>query len=157
RVERAVVVEDLRSTNGTWIRGARVDRGELWPGDEVMLGNVLVSVRALAEEEGGTPGVMSHERFRVALEEEVVRHRHFGRSFAVILARAPEGQARGEHASRLSPRIRALLRPVDRLALYGLGVMAILLVETGVEASLDLARALTAPAGEGEDALVAGV
>jgi DNA-binding NtrC family response regulator len=54
RCDRTVLVEDLRSTNGTWSGGVRVDRSELWPGDEVMLGNVLVSVRAFAEEEGGS-------------------------------------------------------------------------------------------------------
>jgi two-component system, NtrC family, response regulator AtoC len=158
RAERAVVVEDLRSTNGTWTGGVRVDRSELSPGDEVMLGNVLVSVRALTEEEHGMPGLMSHERFRVALEDEVVRSRHFGRSFAVLMIRAAAHRARGAHVSRIAPRVRALLRPVDRLALYGSDVIAVVLVETGPEAALELARALTAsPADEGEDALVIGV
>ena len=156
RSQSSVLVEDLRSTNGTWIGGARVDRGELKPGDEVMLGNVLVSVRALTEEESGMPGLVSHERFRVALEEEVARSRHFGRSFALLMVRAARG--RGARVHRLATRIRALLRPVDRLGLYSSDVVAVLLLETGPEAPLELARALTAlPTEEGEDALVIGV
>jgi DNA-binding NtrC family response regulator len=48
RSERSVLVEDLRSTNGTWTGGVRVDRSELSPGDEVMLGNVPLRARCVA-------------------------------------------------------------------------------------------------------------
>jgi two-component system, NtrC family, response regulator AtoC len=42
-----VVVEDLGSTNGTWLAGERVDRAVLGPGEEVMLGGTLARVHAL--------------------------------------------------------------------------------------------------------------
>jgi two-component system, NtrC family, response regulator AtoC len=46
-VEDRVVVEDLGSTNGTLIGGARVERAVLVAGDEVMLGGTVVRVQAL--------------------------------------------------------------------------------------------------------------
>ncbi|MFT3768218.1 MAG: sigma 54-interacting transcriptional regulator [Minicystis sp.] len=120
-----------------------------------MLGNVLVCVRALAEEDDGLPGVTSHERFRVALEEEVVRARHFGRRSALLMFRAARG--RGADHSRFSNRVRALLRPVDRIGLYSSDVIAVLFVEAAGDAALELARSAVAPPAEGEDALLAGV
>jgi DNA-binding NtrC family response regulator len=152
---RSVLVEDLGSLNGTWIAGDRVTGGEMIPGDEVMLGNVLVCVRALSEDDGALPGVTSHERFRVALEEEVVRARHFGRRCAVVMIRAAGG--RGVPYGRFCNRVRALLRPVDRIGLYSADVAAVLLVESSSEAALELAQALTATPSDGGEALLAGV
>ena len=43
-----VEVEDLGSTNGTWIAGRRVERAVIDVGEEVMLGGVLARVRVLA-------------------------------------------------------------------------------------------------------------
>jgi DNA-binding NtrC family response regulator len=39
-----VTVEDLGSTNGTWLRGERIDTVEIRPVDEVVLGGALASV-----------------------------------------------------------------------------------------------------------------
>jgi pSer/pThr/pTyr-binding forkhead associated (FHA) protein len=152
---RSVMVEDLGSLNGTWISGERVASAEVIHGDEVMLGNVRVCVRSLSEDGSGLPGVISHERFRIALEEEVVRARHFGRRCAVLMIRAARG--RGAHVSRFYNRVRALLRPVDRIGLYSADVVAVLLVESSAEATLELAQAITATPPEGEEALLAGV
>ncbi|AUX23002.1 hypothetical protein SOCEGT47_035180 [Sorangium cellulosum] len=46
-----VLVEDLGSTNGTFLRGQRVERGVLKPGDEVMLGEITASLRVIASAE----------------------------------------------------------------------------------------------------------
>ena len=43
-----VTVEDLGSTNSTWIRGARVQTAEIGPGEEVTLGDVFVCVQSMA-------------------------------------------------------------------------------------------------------------
>jgi DNA-binding NtrC family response regulator len=43
-----VRVEDLGSTNGTWVQGARVEAAEIAPGGEVLLGDALVTVQATA-------------------------------------------------------------------------------------------------------------
>ncbi|WP_437807002.1 sigma 54-interacting transcriptional regulator [Sorangium sp. So ce1078] len=149
-----VLIEDLRSTNGTWLGGARVARGEVKAGDEVILGKVVVAVRSITAAEGELPGLLSHEQLRVALEEEVRRARYFGRSFAIVMARPARQQ--GAHISHLFPRVRALLRPVDRIALYSSDVVAALLLEAGTEVALDLARTLAAPPGGGEPVVLAG-
>jgi transcriptional regulator with PAS, ATPase and Fis domain len=39
-----VTVEDLGSTNGTWLRGERIGTVEMRPGDEVVLGGAMASV-----------------------------------------------------------------------------------------------------------------
>jgi DNA-binding NtrC family response regulator len=46
-----VLVEDLGSTNGTFLGGQRVERGVLKPGEEVMLGEITASLRVLASAE----------------------------------------------------------------------------------------------------------
>ena len=46
----AILVEDLGSTNGIWIGGARVQRASIAPGDEVILGDALASVQLTAPE-----------------------------------------------------------------------------------------------------------
>ncbi|MEP7121385.1 MAG: sigma 54-interacting transcriptional regulator [Byssovorax sp.] len=46
----AILVEDLGSTNGIWIGGARVERASIAPGDEVVLGDALASVQLTAPE-----------------------------------------------------------------------------------------------------------
>lgn len=46
-----VLVEDLGSTNGTFLRGQRIERGILKPGDEVMLGEITASLRVIASAE----------------------------------------------------------------------------------------------------------
>ncbi|WP_437979970.1 sigma 54-interacting transcriptional regulator [Sorangium sp. So ce117] len=149
-----VVIEDLRSTNGTWLGGERITRGEVKPGEEVILGKVVVAVRSITAAEDELPGLMSHEQLRVALEEEVKRARYFGRSFAVVMARVARQPS--AHVSHLFPRVRALLRPVDRIALYSSDVVAALLLEAGAEVALDVARALAAPPGGGSPVVLAG-
>jgi len=152
----AILVEDLGSLNGTWMHGDRVERGEVHVGEEVALGRVIVVASERGASEGIVPGMgmMSHERFRVALEEEVLRARFFGRSVGLVMIRAGRGER--AHVSRWSPRVRALLRPVDKMALYSLDAVAILLPESSLPAAMDLARAITEPA-ESEVPLFAGV
>jgi DNA-binding NtrC family response regulator len=149
-----IVVEDLGSLNGTWMHGERVERGEGHVGEEVALGRVIVVASERTASEGIVPGLMSHERFRVALEEEVLRARFFGRSVGLVMIRA--GRGGHAHVSRWWPRARALLRPVDKMALYSLDAVAILLPESSLPAAMDLARAVTEPA-ESEVPLFAGV
>ncbi len=39
-------VEDLNSTNGTWVNGQKIEKAPLWPGDLVKVGRVEFSVRS---------------------------------------------------------------------------------------------------------------
>src|SRR5262245_171022 len=44
-VEGEIIVEDLGSTNGTWLRGERIRRAVAKSGDELLLGAVTGTVR----------------------------------------------------------------------------------------------------------------
>ncbi|WP_437820581.1 sigma 54-interacting transcriptional regulator [Sorangium sp. So ce1078] len=46
-----VLIEDLGSTNGTFLSGQRVEQGVLKPGDEVVLGEITASLRVIASAE----------------------------------------------------------------------------------------------------------
>ena len=133
-----VWVEDLGSTNGTRINGRRSRRGRVKVGDAVGLGSVAVSLHALSAVETELHGVESYERLAAALEEEVVRAQTFGRAVGVLLL-----QAAGRTAARLDrwcPNVRALLRPVDRLALYSPGVLLVCLVESDLQRTAKVAE-----------------
>ncbi|MCC6747219.1 MAG: sigma 54-interacting transcriptional regulator [Deltaproteobacteria bacterium] len=147
-------IEDLGSTNGTWINGARVSRSRARPGDELMLGSVVVLVHALSPKESALYGLPSHDRFLSRLEEEAQRCRVFNRRMALLMVRAARG---GEgHLCRWCPRVRALLRSVDRVGLYGPDVMEILLPESGASQVQTLTEAILAGRLEGEPSLQIG-
>jgi two-component system response regulator AtoC len=151
-----VRVEDLGSKNGTWVAGKRVERAIVRSGDEIVMGSVraFVHIASHAGAEAETHGLHSHERFRVALEDELVRARFFSRPFGVVMVRA--ARHAGSHVSRWAPRVRSLLRPVDRAALYSSEAVEILLPESGSEAVMELARFVIASRGEGDAPLLVG-
>ncbi|HJL25725.1 MAG TPA: FHA domain-containing protein, partial [Polyangiaceae bacterium LLY-WYZ-15_(1-7)] len=158
----ALEVQDLGSTNGTWVNDARVERASLRPGDALRFGDVhahLHLTRFDGEERAAAP-----ERFAAALGEELERARAFHRPLAVIALRSenPERSPGWERA------LRPALRPVDRLAPFGDRVALLALPEVGraalpawaerlraIEPSLALAAAVH-PQHEGDpDALIA--
>src|SRR5262245_32451251 len=49
-LEGKLVIEDLDSTNGTWVGGKRVDRCELAPGDRIQLGPNLILRYAITDD-----------------------------------------------------------------------------------------------------------
>jgi two-component system, NtrC family, response regulator AtoC len=175
-----ITVEDLSSTNGTWIAGRRIESADLKLGDEVVLGGVLACLHALGPSENNL-GLESEERFRVRLDEELVRARHFRSRFSVLMIRAanagfaspesvrprPQGNSFGSlkgaadagpaHVGRWSPAIRALLRPVDRMALYSRYTVQILLPDAGSDVAIDLARTITARRREEDPLLYVGI
>jgi DNA-binding NtrC family response regulator len=140
-------VEDLGSTNGTQIAGRQVTRGAISVGDEVRMGAVTAAIHVLTGAEVPPLGLDGHDAFRAALEAELSRARFFGRPLALLALRALERQ--GERGVAWYPRVRELVRPVDRVALYGAGVVEVLLAETGREQALALARKLTDPESMG--------
>jgi hypothetical protein len=79
-VDGQVWVEDLGSTNGTWVAGERVTRAHVRPGAEVTIGPVTISIHTLDPAGPRPPGVDSHDRFLEALEHEVERARTFRRN-----------------------------------------------------------------------------
>jgi DNA-binding NtrC family response regulator len=148
-----IIVEDLASTNGTFVGRAPVERASLTRGDEVTMGTVTVTVHHLG---GGALGtdIAGHDRFRELLETEVDRARFFRRPLAVILARST--RTRPSPVRSWAPRVQAALRPVDRAGLYSENAMVILMPEASSDQALEHAQALMTSLAD-EVSLVCGV
>ncbi|QSQ18989.1 sigma 54-interacting transcriptional regulator [Pyxidicoccus parkwayensis] len=157
-----VCVEDLGSTNGTWVGGRRIDKAEVEIGDELMLGKLLARVHALGPS-GESLGIEGDEAFRCHVDEEAARARQFQRPFSLLVVRVARERSPGEissltdHVRYWVERLRAVLRPVDHLASYGSDAAQILLPETGAEEALKLARAIVAAARGADPRLYVGV
>jgi DNA-binding NtrC family response regulator len=149
-----IVVKDLGSTNGTWVRGQRIEEAQLSPGDEVRMGTVHVVVHGSAYARV-VSSPLSHERFRMALEDEVVRARFFRRPFALLMLRA-EGPS-GGHVSSFHSGVSSALRPVDRLAFYGPDTLEVLVPEANRDEAVTLVEAILGSARAVSPGLVGGI
>ena len=150
----SVVVEDLGSTNGTRVGRRRITREVLRPGDAVTLGSVMIGVHVLPAAHTSFLDIEDHDSLRAALDQEIARSRFFGRPLALITVRSREGRA--GHIQRWSPRVRGLLRPVDRLGLYSNDTVEIVLPELDRIQATSLAAAIVAGAPD-EPPLGAGI
>jgi two-component system, NtrC family, response regulator AtoC len=135
-----LTVEDLGSTNGTFIAGQNVEKAVVKPGDEVVLGTVTVTVHEPNKSAPAT-GLIGHDRFRETLAYEVTRSRFFGRPLSVIIARALDGSDR--HVRYWFPRIQPIVRPVDWAAMYGPEVVELLLPDASLAVALELAEKMS--------------
>ncbi len=160
-VEGRILLEDLASTNGTWFAGRRIDKIDLEIGDEFNLGGLPARIHALGPA-GESLRIDGDERFRRALDDEAVRAHQFHRSFALLVVSAlragPRSAARdpNAHMHLWVERVRAELRPVDRIAPYGPDALQILLPEGGQEDALRIARKITSAPSERGPELIAG-
>ncbi len=136
--EGGVTLEDLESTNGTWVDGQRVTRARVSFGDVIRIGDVVASLHTIPAR--GAIGVDGHDRFMAALEDEVKRAQTFGRPIAVVMLA-------GEHVSRWTPQLAAVLRPADRLGIYAADTALVMLPELAREAAVARARELAGIAG----------
>jgi DNA-binding NtrC family response regulator len=145
-------VLDLGSHNGTLVNGERVeDTRALMTGDVIVLGATTLIYHA-----GPT---VAHNRiidlvqFRRRAEEDLARHREFGRPFAIAAFRL---EARGV-AHKAEAALATVLRPTDAAAWHGSDSLLVLLAEAAsAEArarTTDLLRALR-QADEGARAAV---
>lgn len=155
RIPAGLKVEDLGSTNGTHLGGARIDVATLAPGEAVSLGSVTVSFSLASASAPLVSGTESYERFVHHVEDERVRARTFGRSLALVFVRALGGEH--AHVSHWVPRCRGTLRPVDRVTLWGETAALVLLPETDLSRARTVASALVEGRRLGEPTLVAGV
>lgn len=133
----SVVLEDLGSTNSTFVNGARIDSKTIVPGDELLFGGVLAQLIALDGSKNAE--LESDDRFRERVEQERLRAAHFGRTFAVIFCTVPAQLA------RFVEQLRRELAPVDHLALYDSNTVEVLLAEASrarAEHFAGLARAI---------------
>jgi two-component system response regulator AtoC len=153
----ALLVEDLASTNGTYVRGARVTSELVAAGESFQLGSVTASL-SVAGSEGLLRGLSSHARLLSRLDDEVLRARAFGRPLAVALIRAAARSETGAtHVSRWASRLRAALRPVDGLAIYAPSSMLVILPELDAVRAVEEAQRFTLRTDPSEPTLLAGL
>jgi two-component system response regulator AtoC len=143
--EQGIFVEDLDSTNGTKKNGQKVKRAKIAPGDEISIGPVMVSVHVMSSIDDELRGFDGHDRFVAALADELTRARTFQRPLALVMVRG----GKDAHVSRWASRLRARLRPVDRVGIYGLSSVLVSLPE----ATSDLVRTLAEELTGGDPAL----
>ena len=152
-LKEGVRVEDLGSTNGTHLNGARVGEALLAPGETLTLGSVTLSWNLASA--SIVEGIESYERFFAHVTDEVIRVRTFRRSLALVMVRALG--AENAHVGRWAPRLRAMLRPVDRMTLWGESAVLVLLPETDASRAQTVASAMVEGDRLGEPTLLSGV
>ena len=140
RDDGSVELEDLGSTNGTYVASQRVDRVVLDTDSEAHLGGVVASLHLLSLSGDDTRELRGHEAFMKALSTELDRARYFRRSLAVLMVRPLH--ADGTPVRRIAPAIQERLRQVDALAAYSSTTAEVLLPEASLEQAMRLAREL---------------
>jgi len=136
-IDGEVWVEDLKSTNGTWINGERIERSKVEAADDLAFGAVTASIHMQASARERQLGLDGHDRFADELEAEVCRARIFGRTAALMMFRCVDKKE--YNPSRWFPTIREQLRPFDKMALYSSDTVEILVPESSESQTLDLA------------------
>ncbi len=132
-------IEDLGSTNGTFINGARITNVRINPGDEVTMGALTLSLHTPGQNDPQSEfDLDSHDGLVRSLEHEVARAKTFQRSLALVMAR---GDC---HVTRWLPKVQARLRSVDRMAVYSPDTLLVLVPEVNAEQALQHARELAA-------------
>src|SRR5436190_1831746 len=133
----AIAVEDLQSSNGTFLRGERIETGRRLPiqlGEAVTIGftHLMIQRRRPAAPRRRFQG---HGAFEDRLEEACARAAGNGAALAVIRVRAENEEPAGAGADPIA----GALRPGDLLAQYAPGDYEALLIDTDAER----ARAIT--------------
>jgi DNA-binding NtrC family response regulator len=149
-----VWVEDLGSTNGTFLQEERVTRAKVLPEQTVRLGSVTVVVHTYDQPQSPFHRLSGHDQFVSILDEEVFRAKAFKRTVAVVMVRGLGDLP--SHVSKWFQQIRKLLRPIDRAAMYAPDILEIGLPEAGFGEALRLASAMVRR-GSGDAALGCGV
>lgn len=139
-------LEDLGSTNGTLVNGARVERAEVGPEDEVFLGSVRTVVHLSRFQEEARSE--APEGFRAAVRAEAKRARTFHRPFSLLALRRPTPSTPGWQR-----HLEAALRPVDEAASFGEHVALVLISEAGETDVRGWAERLRGTLGDGPVAL----
>ena len=140
--DEGVWLEDLGSTNGTYVGGRKVTRVLISPGDEVALGSVIAALHLVDPSRPVQP-IVPEEAFEQWLREALLRSRAQERPLSLLMVREL-GQRQG-HLGRWLPRVRAQLRGHEHVGLYGPGWLVIGAEGVDYEAAERLAQAITAP------------
>ncbi|WP_165373203.1 sigma 54-interacting transcriptional regulator [Sorangium cellulosum] len=140
-VNGTVLVEDLGSTNGTWIRDRRVQEPTaIAPGGEVMLGNVPAHVVAVGPL--GMPPVLREEEFHRELDWEIARAQQLGRSVAVLAVQLGRADNARDKAGRWALRLREGSPEIKHIALGPADTLLMLLPDTSGDKARQTAHQL---------------
>ena len=140
-----VWVEDLGSTNGTWLDGERVERSKVEPGQELGLGRLTATIHTVAPAEASRYGLASHDRFQDDLRREADRARLYDRWLGLALIRGDRRKAGPPF--RWLPSIQPMLRSFDVMALYSPDTVELLLPELTAQETEQLADAVLVGTG----------
>src|SRR5215470_12898674 len=134
-----VTVEDAGSRNGTWVNGQLV-QGEraLASGDEVVVGPLTIVV-SITSRVVARPRIESTRYLEERLAAEVDRGQAHHRRFSLVMLRL-DGPP--ETADDASDRIFAALRPMDAIAEYVPGTLAVVMPERDAAAAEQAMRGL---------------
>lgn len=142
---QGLFIEDLDSTNGTTRNGERITHAKVSIDDEITIGPVVVSIHVMSSTDENLRGFDGHDRFVTALSNELTRARTFQRTIALMMVTAKDA-----HVSRWANRLRACLRPVDRVGVYGPSALLVAFPEATEEQVKLLTRSLS----DGDPALI---
>ncbi|MCB9555019.1 MAG: sigma 54-interacting transcriptional regulator [Deltaproteobacteria bacterium] len=150
-----VWVEDLDSTNGTWVDETRITRVALDSSSEVRIGTTTVVAHLLGVRDSPLHRVIDHDQFLDVLREELGRAKALGLELSMMVVRS--NSAALGHVSRWVGKVRKLLRPTDRIAIYSADTVEISLPKQGKDDATRLARRLVAAAAPGAPSLYCGI
>jgi DNA-binding NtrC family response regulator len=148
-------VVDAGSRNGTWVNGQMISGPhQLASGDEVLVGSAVVVV-SITSNVVARPRMESTRYLEERLAAEVDRGLHYQRRFGLVLLQLEGPQ---DVVDEASDRISAALRPMEVLAEYAPGVLAVIVPELDAAATERAARTLDRTAsGEPATALTIAV
>ena len=87
--DEGVWLEDLGSTNGTYVGGAKVSRVLIAPGDEIALGSVIAALHLIDPNRPVQP-IVPEVAFEDWLRDAVLRSRAQERPLALLMVRASD-------------------------------------------------------------------
>jgi two-component system cell cycle response regulator len=168
--EHVCTLEDLGSTNGTWVNDARITTTELCDGDLVRVGQTVFkylsgrNIEAKYHEAmyrltitDGLTGAVNKLAFLDALEREITRARHDGVHLSLAMfdidffknVNDTWGHLAGDAVLRELSRLAAgQVRPVDTLARYGGEEFALILPGASLESAREACEAIRLLVGQ---------
>ena len=157
-------IEDLRSTNGTWVAGQQIHRTLLVDGDLIKVGSTIfkflsnTNVEAAYHEEiyrmaifDGLTQIHNRRYFEEFTDREITRAQRHGRALSLLLfdvdyfkrINDTYGHLSGDHVLRtLATLIRGRVRRDELFARYAGDEFVIVLPETAAERALEFAETL---------------
>lgn len=144
-----VAVQDLNSRNGILIRDERVSKAIVSSGDALALGGVTVVVYSVGLDKTSERGIATYDRLLERLDDEIIRSRQFGRSFAIAIIRSSINKE--AYVTQFWNRVRDSLRAIDTLAPYGAFSLLVLLPEASSQEASEWANNLVVNSDDTSD------